>query len=77
MILCHNVWWGGVQPIVVTLIGWLSLIKGALFLFLPPPAAVGVVFWGGAYEQYFYLDMAFGLALGVYLTVAGFRAQRA
>jgi hypothetical protein len=73
LILCHNVWSGGVLPVVVTLIGWLSLIKGALFLILPPPAAVGVVMWGSAYEQYFYADMALGLALGIYLTIAGFR----
>jgi hypothetical protein len=75
MILCHNVWSGGVQAIVVTLIGWLSLIKGAMFLFFPPPAAVGVVFWGSAYEQYFYADMALGIALGIYLTASGFLTQ--
>jgi vacuolar-type H+-ATPase subunit I/STV1 len=75
LILCHNVWSGGVLPVVVTLIGWLSLIKGALFLILPPPAAVGVVIWGSVYEQYFYADMALGIGLGIYLTIAGWRAR--
>lgn len=75
LILCHTVWSGGPVPIIVTLVGWLTLIKGALFLFLPPPAAVGFVFWGSAYEQYFYADMAVVLALGLYLTYAGFAAR--
>jgi hypothetical protein len=75
LILCHNVWSGGAVPIIVTLVGWLALIKGGLFLFLPPPAAVGFVFWGSAYEQYFYADVALVLVLGIYLTYTGFKAQ--
>ena len=74
-ILCHNVWSGGAVPVIVTLIGWLTMIKGALFLLLPPPAAVGFVIWGSAYEQYFYGDIAIVLALGSYLTYAGFKAR--
>jgi hypothetical protein len=36
MVHGHNVSSGGALPILVTLIGWITLIKGALFLFLPP-----------------------------------------
>src|SRR3974377_100755 len=36
IVLCHNVWSGGVHPVMVTLTGWLVLIKGALLLFLSP-----------------------------------------
>jgi hypothetical protein len=72
MILRHNVWSGGALPVIVTVIGWLILIKGLLFLFLPPPAAVGFVVWGPAYEQFFYLDVGAALVLGIYLTYAGF-----
>jgi hypothetical protein len=75
MILAHNVWSGGALPVIVTLIGWLTLIKGLLFLFLPPPAAVGIVLWGSAYEQFFYLDVAVAFVLGAYLTYAGFRPR--
>jgi hypothetical protein len=77
MILSHNVWSGGAVPIVVTLVGWLTLIKGLLFLFLPPPAAVGVFLWGSAYEQYYYIDIAIAFILGLYLAYAGFRSTPA
>jgi hypothetical protein len=77
MILSHNIWSGGALPVIVTLIGWLTLLKGLLFLFLPPPEAVGVIIWGKAYEQFFYADVAIVFLLGVYLTYAGFRSRPA
>jgi hypothetical protein len=73
MILSHNIWTGGALPFIVTLVGWLTLVKGLLFLFLPPPAAAGIFIWGNAYEQYFYLDAAAAFILGAYLTYCGFR----
>jgi vacuolar-type H+-ATPase subunit I/STV1 len=73
VILSHNVWSGGAVPVIVTLVGWLTLIKGLLFLFLPPPAAVGILLWGSAYERFFYLDVGLVIVLGVYLTYAGFK----
>lgn len=74
IILSHNVWSGGALPIVVTLVGWLTLLKGLLFLFLPPPAAVGIVIWGNAYQQYYYIDVALALMLGASLTYGGFKS---
>lgn len=71
MILSHNAWSGGALPFIVTLVGWLTLIKGLLFLFLPPPAAMGIVLWGPAYERFFYLDIALVFILGLYLTYSG------
>src|ERR1700681_4999138 len=41
MVLGHNVWSGGVLPVVVTLTGWLLLIKGSMLLFLSPEAVSG------------------------------------
>src|SRR5215471_21755071 len=38
MVLAHNRWSGGAAAVVVTVIGWLSLAKGLLFLFLSPAA---------------------------------------
>jgi hypothetical protein len=75
IILSHNVWTGGALPVIVTLVGWSALVKGLLFLFLPPPAAVGIVYWGTAYEQYYYVDVAVAFILGAYLTYAGFRSK--
>jgi hypothetical protein len=74
MVLGHNVWSGGVLPVVVTLTGWLLLIKGALLLFLSPEAASGVFLAGLHYEQFFYLYVAIALFLGLYLTYGGFRS---
>lgn len=72
IILSHNVWSGGALPVVVTLVGWTSLLKGALLLFVTPDAAAG--FWSRLhYEQYFYLYMGISFVLGAYLTYGGFR----
>jgi hypothetical protein len=38
MIIGHNVWSGGVLPVVITLIGWLMVIRGAGLLALSPEA---------------------------------------
>jgi len=73
MVLGHNVWSGGVLPVVVTLTGWLMLIKGSLLLFLSPAAASGVFLAGLHYEQFFYGYMGITLVLGIYLTYGGFR----
>jgi len=74
MVLGHNVWHGGVLPVVVTLVGWLSLIKGLLILFLSAQLAGGCLL-GGHYELHFYLNAAIAIILGAYLTYAGFRAK--
>jgi hypothetical protein len=75
MVLGHNVWSGGALPVIVTLIGWLTLIKGLLILFLSPEAAVGFFLGGLHYEQLFYLDTMISLIFGVYLTCEGFRSR--
>jgi hypothetical protein len=72
MILRHNIWSGGALPVIVTIVGWLTLLKGLAFLFFPPPSAVGIDIWGTAYERFFYLDIAAALVLGIYLTVVAF-----
>jgi hypothetical protein len=35
MIIGHNVWSGGVLPVVITLLGWLIAIRGGVLLVLP------------------------------------------
>ena len=75
MVLGHNVWKGGALPVVVTLVGWLSLIKGLHYLFVPSNAAVKFFLGVLHYGQLFYLYVAIDLIIGVYLTYAGFRAK--
>jgi hypothetical protein len=76
MVLVHNVWCGGALPIIVTLAGWLTLIKGLLFLFLPADVAVGFFLGGLHYEHLFYLYAAMCFVLGAYLAYGGFKHQK-
>jgi hypothetical protein len=73
MVLGHNVWSGGMLPVIVTVTGWLLLIKGTLLLFLSPESASGLFLTGIHYERYFHLYMGIALFLGIYLTYEGSR----
>jgi hypothetical protein len=74
MVLGHNVWSGGALPVIVTLVGWASLIKGVLFLFLSPETESRVFLVGLRFEEYFSFYAAYWLLLGTYLTTRGFRS---
>ena len=71
IVLGHTVWSGGVLPVVVTLTGWLMLIKGVFLLFLSPEGTYRFFLAGLHYEHFFYQYNAIPLVLGVYLTYAG------
>ena len=73
MVLGHNIWSGGALPIVVTLVGWLIVIRSAVLLALSPEATVKLLD-SLQYEKRFYIYMGATLILGVYLTYAGFSA---
>jgi len=74
MVLAHNVWSGGALVVIVTLVGWITLIKSLLFLFLPAEMEAGFFMGQLHYQQLFYVYGAFSLALGIYLTYGGFRS---
>ena len=67
IVLNHNVWSGGALPVVVTLVGRVTLIKGTLLLFLSPDAESTVFLDGLHYAQLFYLYCAISLFLGICL----------
>ena len=73
MVLAHNIWSGGALVVVVTLVGWMALIKSLLFLFLPPEMETGLFLQQLHYQQFFYLYSAISLVLGIYLTYGGFK----
>jgi hypothetical protein len=75
IVLTHNVWRRGLCPLVVTLVGWFMLIRGALLIFLPTGVFLRLAV-GSHFADYFYLYAAVPLALGVYLTWQGFLAPR-
>jgi hypothetical protein len=74
IVLSHNVWSGGALPVTITLLGWISLIKGVLLL----SPGTTVEFWDSfEYERLFYLYASISFILGAYLTYGGFRTPRA
>jgi len=75
IVLAHNVWSGGPLPILVTLFGWASLIKGMLLLVLSPEAESSVFLVGLGYEQHPTVFAAFLLLLGAYMTYLGFNLK--
>jgi hypothetical protein len=74
VVLAHNVWSGGVQPVLVTLFGWVALIKGSVLLFLPPKGVTGYM-EAFHFEQLFYVYIAVTLVLGAVLTYLGFKSR--
>jgi hypothetical protein len=70
IVLGHNIWSSGLPALIVTLIGWLTLIRSIILLFLSPDA-IGRLIKAVRYEQNYYLFTAIPLLIGLYLTVAG------
>jgi hypothetical protein len=69
VVLAHNIWSGGALPVVVTLVGWISLVKGLVFLLLPPETSLAY-FEALRCGQLFYAYMTVTLVIGIYLTFA-------
>jgi hypothetical protein len=74
IVIGHNVWSGGLLPIVVTLFGWSQLVRGLALLMLPAETQVAF-FQLMRLEDFFYLYAGIPLVLGAYLTYAGFIHQ--
>ncbi|MDN0075283.1 hypothetical protein QU481_10315 [Crenobacter sp. SG2303] len=77
MVLGHNVWSGGARPVLVTLIGWGTLIKGLIYLFIPQTAAPAFFLGGLQYASLFYLYATVTLLLGLYLSIGAGREHGA
>ena len=75
MVLAHNIWSGGALPIVITLFGWITLIRGLILLLAPPDALVSLV-ERIDFEKFFDVPAAITFVLGLYLTYMGFRRSR-
>lgn len=70
-VLSHNIWVGGFLPVVVTIFGWLILIKAFLLLFLP----IGIFSKMLRSFEKNHLYTVFGaiyVVLGTYLTYIAF-----
>jgi hypothetical protein len=73
IVIGHNIWSGGALPVVITLVGWLMVIRGGGLLALSQDATIKL-FQALRYEELFYVYMGATLVLGLYLSYAGFSA---
>jgi hypothetical protein len=72
MVLVHNVWSGGAATVLVTLIGWLTLLKGIVFVGLEPRQTATLYLAQLRFAQLYPLYALVTLVLGAYLCYAGF-----
>jgi hypothetical protein len=77
MVLAHNVWSKSAVAVIVTLLGWLTLIKGMAYLFLPARWLEGFFQAMLNCGACVYLATAFLLVMGAYLTYEGFTSKPA
>ena len=75
MVIGHNVWSGGAPVVLVTLFGWILLVRAVLVLLLPADV-LGFVVDMIHVDRYFYFVMAITAAIGIYLTWASIRATK-
>ena len=69
IIVGHNIWSG--WPIVITLIGWISFIRGLLRLFFPERIKK-LLDWILEHKNYLYTSCVIGIVIGLYLLYFGF-----
>lgn len=74
IVVGHNVWSGGLMPIVITLFGWSQFLRGMALLLLPAETQIAF-FQLMRLEDFFYLYAGIPLVLGAYLTYAGFTSN--
>lgn len=75
LVLVHNIWSGALQ-VIVTLLCWLTVIKGVVILYLSPETLADFYIRNAHYGEILLLDAAVLLILGAYLTLKGFEAER-
>src|SRR5271154_2655105 len=73
IVLVHNIWNRGFWPLVVTLIGWLVLVRGVMILFVPPDVMAGII-EATHIVDFYYVYAAIPLVLGASLSLRGFSA---
>jgi len=72
LVLTHNVWRGGAATVVVTVVGWLLLVRSVILLFLPT-TSLEELFAAIRFADFFYEYLVVVVALGLFLTWSGFR----
>src|SRR5450432_1729319 len=73
MVLAHNIWSGGALAVIVTLVGWMMLIKSLSFLFLSPEVEAGFFLRQLHYQGLFSCMELFHLSSASTMTHGGFK----
>lgn len=71
LILAHNVWRGGPTTVLITIIGWITLIKALLLLFLPTTMAMQFI-GSFAFAHFIVVYAVIALFFGAFLSYSGF-----
>ena len=72
VVVSHNRWSGGAAAVIVTVYGWLALVKGLLWVAFPAPTLAR--FYEALHlQQYFFAYLFVALVIGGYLAYEGFR----
>ena len=71
VVLTHNIWNAGFLPLVITLIGWVLILRGILSMFVPGYGIARMISWLKV-EEFSWLYAILVLVIGAYLTWAGF-----
>lgn len=74
MVVGHTVWSGGLLPVLVTLTGWIILIRSFLFLWLSSKTLLDILVMIH-FERLFYGYLALPLIFGAVLTYLSFTAH--
>jgi len=75
IVLAHNVWSGGVLAVLVTLFGWLLVIRGLVLLLVPTEAFIAD-FQLLRFEDLFYAYAGITFLIGLIFVYTAFTAQR-
>lgn len=75
IVLAHNRWSGGALPVVITILGWLTLIKGVLILYISPEALINL-FGNFHVGEMLYVYAGVDLVIGLFLIIATFTSNR-
>lgn len=70
LVLNYNYWSSGILELVITILGWVALVKGIALVFIPKTTARWVR--SVNLEKLFYLYAIIVLVIGAYLAHAGF-----
>ena len=75
IVLGHNVWSGGVLPVLVTLFGWLLVIRGLVLLLVPSETLIAY-FQFLRFDDLFYAYAGITFLIGLIFSYAAFSSPR-